>query len=505
MAGLREYHERTKHSVASINANRHTLDWANQPLPFKIYPSLEPLPLPRGATPVRVPALDAIAAIAPREPLCTLPDLATLARVLYLSAGVTHTRRYPGGQEMQFRAAACTGALYHIDLYLVCGELPGLAAGVYHFGPHDLALRRLREGDYRRVLVDATAGAAAIDAAPAVVVCTSTFWRNAWKYQSRAYRHAFWDSGTILANLLAVAAADGVPAHLTVGFVDEAVNSLLGLDPADEAALVLAALGARPDRRAGAPPAQPPLALPVQRLSREQVDYPLIRDAHRASSFATTADVQRWQTAAAAAVREPAPAGDGTRPYHPLVAPPARSIDDVIVRRGSTRRFSRAPITFAQLSTMLACATRGIPADWAPEPNAALAEPYLIVNAADGLAAGTYAATAGGLIPLRAGDLRREAGFLALGQDLGADAAVNVYLLADLRRVLAAFGDRGYRAAQLEAAIVGGKLYLAANTLGLGATGLTFFDDAVVDFFGPHAAGKDVMFLLAAGVPGRRR
>jgi hypothetical protein len=25
-------------------------------------------------------------------------------------------------------------------------------------------------------------------------------WRNAIKYQAREYRHAFWDSGTILAN-----------------------------------------------------------------------------------------------------------------------------------------------------------------------------------------------------------------------------------------------------------------------------------------------------------------
>ena len=32
-----------------------------------------------------------------------------------------------------------------------------------------------------------------------------------------------------------------------------------------------------------------------------------------------------------------------------------------------------------------------------------------------------------------------------------------------------------------------------------GATGLTFFDDEVTDFFSPHAAGKSVMFLIALG------
>jgi SagB-type dehydrogenase family enzyme len=130
---------------------------------------------------------------------------------------------------------------------------------------------------------------------------------------------------------------------------------------------------------------------------------------------------------------------------------------------------------------------------------------YLIVNAVDGVAAGAYAYdVAGGVLQLlRAGEFRSEAGFLDLGQELAADAAVNVYLLSPLDRVLARFGDRGYRAAQLEAAIVGGRLYLAAYALGLGATGLTFFDDDVTRFFSPHAAGKSVMFLLAAGVPGR--
>jgi hypothetical protein len=36
------YHQATKHSYASIRSNPHFLDFANQPLPFKIYPSLDP-------------------------------------------------------------------------------------------------------------------------------------------------------------------------------------------------------------------------------------------------------------------------------------------------------------------------------------------------------------------------------------------------------------------------------------------------------------------------------
>ena len=170
------------------------------------------------------------------------------------------------------------------------------------------------------------------------------------------------------------------------------------------------------------------------------------------------------------------------------------------------RAFSDEPLGFDQLSALLRAVTRGIPADFTA-PDAALSDPYLIVNAADGIEPGTYVfdRRRDVLVPLRAGTFRHEAGFLDLGQSLAAKAALNVYWLTDLDRALARFGNRGYRTAGLEAAIEGGKAYLAAYALGLGATGLTFFDDDVTRFFSPHAAGKSVMFLMAFGHPERRR
>ena len=85
-----------------------------------------------------MPALSAIASGAVET--AAMPTRQSLAEILFLSAGVTRRRAYPGG-EMLFRAAACTGALYHIDLYLVCGDLEDLDAGVYQFSPQDFSLR----------------------------------------------------------------------------------------------------------------------------------------------------------------------------------------------------------------------------------------------------------------------------------------------------------------------------------------------------------------------------
>jgi hypothetical protein len=99
-------------------------------------------------------ALDAIGGAQPDQ--TRRVDLAALAHLLYFSAGVLRRRTHPGGN-IYYRAAACTGALYHVDAYVVSAAIPELAAGIYHFGPHDFALRRLRDGDHRGHLVAATA------------------------------------------------------------------------------------------------------------------------------------------------------------------------------------------------------------------------------------------------------------------------------------------------------------------------------------------------------------
>jgi hypothetical protein len=56
----------------------------------------------------------------------------------------------------------------------------------------------------------------------------------------------------------------------------------------------------------------------------------------------------------------------------------------------------------------------------------------------------------------------------------------------------------------MESGIIGSKMYIAAYALGRGATGLTFYDDEVTEFFSPHAAGKSCILALAIGVPGKR-
>ena len=493
------YHNGTKHSYQSVRTNPHSLDWSNRPLPFKIYPTLTPLRLPKEVPQTGMAALSVVADnVRPAE--SRLPTLNDLTLLLYFSAGITRRKTYPGG-EIYMRAAACTGALYEIELYLVCGDLPELKAGVYQFAPAEFGLRLLRGGDFRRLLLDATGGHPAVAAAPLTIICTGTYWRNAWKYQSRTYRHFGWDNGTILANLLAMCTATQLPATVVMGFNDDAVNQLLVLDTDREVAFSLVTIGAT------AAPDLPPvpllraLHLETVPLSDYEVDYPAMREMHAASSLATAAQVRAW--------RERVTPSDAIEPSGTTIAlQPAPeeeiardAIEQVILRRGSTRQFRRESISLAQLSTMLERSTRGFPADFHNPSGAQLNHLYVLVNAVDGLQPGAYYfhRDRRELELLKQGDFRRQAGFLGLEQDLPADAAADVFFLADLQAILVRYGNRGYRAAQLEAGILGGKLYLAAYAQHLGASGLTFYDDDVVNFFSPHAAGKSAIFLTCVG------
>ena len=501
-----KYHDGTKHSHWSIRNNPHLLDWANRPLPFKIYPKIEPLPLSRDVPQTGVAALSAISEPVPSSRADSVPNLQDLARILYFSAGITKQSAYSGG-EIYFRAAACTGALYEIELYVVTGDLPGVDAGVYHFNPADVSLRLLRKGDFRGNLAQATAMETAVAHAPATTICTGTYWRNAWKYQARTYRHFGWDNGTLLANMLAVAGASGLPAEIVLGFVDTEVNRLLDLDTRREVSLCLVPIGRTSERSLPEPKEAPALGLETIPLSQREIEYPTMLEMHFASSLESVKEVAQWR-GKQRVFPTSAPAGKAVRLPRMLEEErPKDTIEQVILRRGSTRTFDRAAsITLAQLSAILDYATPGLPADFLKPPGVQLNDLYLMVHAVQGLKPGAYffRREPKTLELLKEGEFRAEAHHLGLDQELPADACVDIFFLADLKRILERYGNRGYRAIQLEAGAIGGRIYLAAYGHHLGATGLTFFDDDVINFFSPHAGDKSAIFLLAIGKPLKR-
>jgi SagB-type dehydrogenase family enzyme len=496
-----------------VRSGGPALDWGSQPRPYKLYPGLEPISLSSPHHQVETPALAAIASVGPAWDQQVTPDIETVATILHYTAGVIRRLTLPKtGKKLDFRAASCTGALYHVDVYLVAGPLGGLDAGVYQFGPQDHALRLLRPGDWRAALAEACADRSWVAQAPLSMVLTTTFWRNAWRYGERAYRHAFWDGGTMAANALALASASGLPAGVVLGFVDRTVNRLLDLNAQKEAALAVLPLG----RAEASPPPPPgqvqPLGLRTAVYSASEADLPAIRAMHAASTLARTEEVILWRERGKPSAPAALSAGAGRQ----TVALSARTgrgagaegvltLGRCIQLRGSARRFRRAPISTEALGTVLWAATRGFSTDYRAAQDDALVECLLLVSAVGGLEPGLYRYRPGhsdvGRFTILTAS-REVAGRLVLDGQRGADAAVLVLLMSDLPMVLGRLGNRGYRAAQMEAGIMAGRLYLAATEGGLGVTGLTFYDDEVSRACGQHAPDLSPMLAVALGHPG---
>lgn len=458
----RRYHDATKHSFESVRRSSHRLDWANRPHPFKEYVALEPLPLPAELPELDVAALDAIAGRG--GPPAEL-DQAGLARLLRWGAGVVRTRALPGGDVYHFRTYSSAGALYPVEVYVATTD------GLFHFHPLEVVLRRLRAEDVRR---------AAGTPAAAILILTAILWRTAWKYQARGYRHLFWDAGTMLANLLALASSAGLRPRLLTGFVDDELDRLLGIDGRREATLAVVTLSEDEPPR---PESLEPLTLEFAPLSRSEVRYPIAEELHAASRLGDDGEVGRYRAGLPpepAAARPPSVSGD--------------PLERVLRRRVSVRDFARDPVPRERIVDLIGRALGPVPGDVGR-----LVRVALIANAVEGLEPGVHDfETPDRLELVRTGELRGLAGYLVLEQALGARAAAVLFLMADLDRVLAVLGNRGYRAAQLEAGIVAGRIQVGAFALGWGATCSTFYDDDVARAVAPER-GDSPLLCVALG------
>jgi SagB-type dehydrogenase family enzyme len=559
-----DYHEATKHSETSLMTLRHSLDFDNKPIPFKIYLELPSISLPGNFPTPEVNALSCIRGMLSQRssddmkglmtstttrsmdtttnttttaaaPTSSTPNfnIENLAEILFFSAGITRELKYPYGK-YYMRAASATGALYPIELYVICDDIsPALMAGVYHFSLPDFSLTQIRKGSYKKYLAtETTANNQDIANSVITIIFTSFAWRNAWKYQARSYRHWFWDSGVIAANLLATTHAMGLPTHIIMGFLDDKISQLLCLEDKREAAIAMAAIGLghvkntiTSSQRQSEVDRISHMPIPkIRALSKSgEINYPEIWELNRASKLTTKQEIEEWMNNAREdrqmlSTTQHDSQEKGANNHDNMIVNPnaleediknSRSLKETILWRGSSRRFARTDISFSALKTILYSCTRGVPIDIFREGDS-LIDIYFIANSVDGLTPGAYfynrktsATNPANYIEKikEIASSRNISGYLCLGQSLFGDASVVFFLMTDLQTVLRSLGNRGYRASQFEAGIIAGKIYLAAYALGLGASGSTFFDDAVTELFSPHASNKSCMITVGVGIP----
>ncbi len=442
------------------------LDPSNRPTPVKTYRGVEGVLLPRELRRSSLPAGEVLSG---RRAESERLDQDLLGTLLYLAAGVTRVARTTDGDPIWFRTAMSAGNLHPVEVYVVGDE-------VHHDHPLDHALVPLRRGV--NVCDDVT------------LVLTGIPSRTCWKYGERGWRHLWWDAGAMVANLLAAADAHGVPAQVLMGFPDATVADLVGIDGIDEVPLALVRLG-QGELRLPPPDALEPVAARAEPLAGRVLRFPLVVEAQANTALDVDA-VAGWR-AAATVVSRPAP--------NSVPAPHATAgdrVEQVILRRGSTRVFRRQTAPTPLLEWGLAAACRAVPVDAAPA-GTLLEHLVSVHDVAEAEPGGyRYTATGGFQGRTRSDDPRAAGAHLCCDQPLGGDSAYTVFHAATLDPLFDALGGRGYRAAQLEAGIVAGRLALNAVALADGATGLTFYDGLVSRYFRTDAAP---MLATAVGTP----
>lgn len=497
------YHERTKYDPQTIASKNKGLDWSKQPVPFKEY---------------KIGSAYDLKPYIQEKPEAFIDNTDAqwwqrLSRLLFCSYGLT--AKMPSmGSAVYLRSAPSAGGLYPAEMYIVSRGTSLLPPGLYNYQCRSHSLMHYWESDVWQKLQEACFWHPALESSELAIIITSVFYRSAWRYEDRAYRRIFLDTGHLLGNIELAGAVTHYHPHLIGGFVDETVNELLYIDPQHEGAIAVVPLADLLDIEQNLPAGR--TALP----SATETNYPQIPDGELLTYFHYRTQIQPGTTGKLnlPTVKEKSLEDKYNFPFCEKIPTASKPIDwgtklealeVTILKRRSTRAYSGEDLTFEELKALL---------DFTYQPqnyidqgfdnvtdyfDLNLIETFIAVSGVQGLEAGCYyyAPKAQELRQIRFKNFRRELHFLCLGQELGRDAAAVVFHTADLKSSVGQYGDRVYRYLHMDAGHLGQRLNLAAIRLGLGVSGIGgFFDDQVNEVLG-IPRDEAVLYITTLGRP----
>lgn len=490
------YHERTKYDPQTIASKSKGLDWSQQPYPFKEYKI--------GQTFDLKPYLS-------RQTVPQKGDFwRRISRILGCSYGLT-AKIATMGSPLYLRSAPSAGGLYPAEVYLICRGTEFLPAGLYSYQGQSHSLLLFWESDVWTNLQSACFWNPVLENTDIALVTSAIFYRSAWRYEDRAYRRIFLDTGHLLGNIELSASINDYRAHLIGGFNDSQMNELLYLDSEKESVMTVIPLADLLNIRQNLPPSTTALPSATTTLYPKIAEGELLNSLHRATIIATDEKIEANVT--------PSNWEDKYNfPFCLKVSVTSRPVnwgedlidlESTMLKRRSTRAYSGASLSLDELRALLHFTYQ--PQDYAdqnldPNPDyfaLDLLETFIAVSAVTGLEEGCYyyAPKAQELRQIRFKNFQQELHYLCLGQDLGRDAAAVVFHTADLSKAVAKYGDRVYRYLHADAGHLGQRLNLAAIHLGLGVSGIGgFFDDQVNEVLG-IPSDEAVIYITTLGRP----
>jgi len=160
--------------------------------------------------------------------------LKEVSQILWAAQGINNDRG--------LRTAPSGGALYPLELYLVAGNVEGLAPGIYKYRPAGHTIVMTQEGDKRSLLTDATLRQTFVGDAPAALVFCAVYARITKKYGDRGIRYTHMEAGHAAQNVYLQGIALGIDTVVVGAFTDEKVKEVVSGKP-DEEPLYIMPLG----------------------------------------------------------------------------------------------------------------------------------------------------------------------------------------------------------------------------------------------------------------------
>lgn len=495
------YHERTKHHYRRYAAGPGDMDWATQPDPFRRFEGspLIYLPLPPRGRALEYWELYVPGRVAPR-PL----SLESISLFFRYALALTAWKQIPG-TSWSLRANPSSGNLHPTEGYAILPPIEGIdaRAALYHYAPKEHALEKRAELD-------------GFEGSGFIVGLSSIHWREAWKYGERAYRYCQHDVGHALGTLRFAAAALGWRLRLVDRISDASIASLLGLDRDGDFGR---AEREHPDLLAIVERDALPVVRAVSWFGRANV-----LSRRHSADWAVIEEVARATTSAGLAFEETLSFADVS------AIPPAQkgncTAEQVILgRRSAVAMDGKTSISASTFYSMLA---RLLPPNmpWDAIPWRPRIHLGLFVHRVDGLEPGLYffvrdpsrlaalkTAMAGAfmwqqpnpalpLYLLEKRDVRTLAASVSCHQDIAADGAFSLGMIADYLESLEKYGAPFYRCLFWEAGLLGQILYLEAEEAGIRSTGIgCYFDDPVHEAFGITERDFQSFYHFTVGGP----
>ncbi|HRW83090.1 MAG TPA: SagB/ThcOx family dehydrogenase [Methanothrix sp.] len=537
------YHQATKHSFTKMAPGPKTMDWANEPAPFRRYRGAELVELARPEpSPGEGPEFDLALSegnVPPR-----LLSFETVSQLLFDSLAISAWRR-AGGAAWALRVNPSSGNLHPTEGYLISGPVPGLfdSPTIAHYAPreHGLEVRgRFSEEAWREMrLPEGTV----------LFGLTSIPWRESWKYGERAFRYLNLNVGHALAAISFASAALGWRATLIDGIGTIELAQMLGVAGPGGADGRDRALGDEGDGEGGAEAeveAEIPdclVAVHPQGAGFEIDPFDFALSERILAEFGEVEWLGRPDRLSAAHVNWPLVAGMGTwtaKPRGEIVreepaeveappefAYPSSSLRELIRRRRSA--IVMDPATAMTKDDLFRALARTLPGrgrfpnnllSWRPEVDLAV-----FVHRVLGLDRGLYFLVRNpdhedalrsamresfawerpkgapqGFYRLESGDFRDLARSLSCGQKIASDGCFSLAMIARFRRALEERGPSFYCRLLWVCGIVGQTLYLEAEAAGLRGCGIgCYFDEPLSSALGLSGMEFQPLYSFAAG------